>query len=183
MGQGSRTAIAMLVAEELEADWKHVRVEQADLDEARYGPQYAGGSAVVRTSWTPLRKAGAAARLLLVRAAAEHWGVDTTSCVAEDGTVRHAASGRVASYGSLTPLARTLEPPKAIPLKSRREFHVIGTSRRGLDVPAIVTGRMPFGIDVRVPGMLFASIERSPVFGGRVVGVDDAAARAVPGVR
>ena len=183
MGQGSRTAIAMLVAEELDAAWERVRVEQADLDEDRYGPQYAGGSAVVRTSWMPLRKAGAAARLLLVRAAAERWSVDASQCVTEDSQVRHPASGRVASYASLVGGVRSNVLPADIPLKSRREFRIVGTPRRGMDVPAIVTGRATFGIDVRLRGMLFASIERSPVFGGRVIRIDDAAARAVPGVR
>ena len=182
MGQGSRTAIAMLVAEELEADWDRVRVEQADLDEERYGPQYAGGSAVVRTSWMPLRQAGAAARTMLVRAAASRWKVDATQCVAERGRVRHAPTGRTATYQSLAAAAAALTAPATVALKPKREFRIIGTPRRGVDVPAIVTGRMSYGIDVRVPGMLFASIERSPVFGGRVVRIDDAKARAVPGV-
>lgn len=183
MGQGSRTAIAMLVAEELEADWKRVRVEQADLDEERYGPQYAGGSAVVRTSWTPLRQAGAAARMMLVSAAALRWKADAAQCVAEGGRVRHTPTGRTATYQSLAAAAAALPAPDKPRLKSAREFRIIGTPTRGLDVPAIVTGRMSYGIDVRVPGMLFASIERSPVFGGRVARVDDAKARAVPGVR
>jgi isoquinoline 1-oxidoreductase beta subunit len=183
MGQGSRTAIAMLVAEELEADWERVRVEQADLDEERYGPQYAGGSAVVRTSWTPLRQAGAAARMMLVRAAASRWNVDSAQCVAESGRVRHAATGRTATYQSLVAAAAALSAPEKIALKPSSAFRIIGTPRRGIDVPAIVRGRMTYGIDVRVPGMLFASIERSPVFGGRIIRVDDAKARAVPGVR
>src|SRR5690242_20251396 len=182
MGQGARTAIAMLIAEELEADWERVRVEQADLDEARYGPQYAGGSAVVRTAWTPLRRAGAAARIMLVRTAAQRWKVDAAQCVAERGVVRHVASGRSASYGALAAAASVLPAPANVPLKARRDFRIIGTSRRGLDVPAIVTGRAHFGIDVRVPGMLFASIERSPIFGGRVQRFDDTATRSVPGV-
>lgn len=183
MGQGSRTAIAMLVAEELDADWGRVRVEQADLDEERYGPQYAGGSAVVRTSWTPLRQAGAAARTLLVQAAALRWKVDAAECVAERGRVRRTATGRTATYQSLAAAAATLTAPAKVSLKSKREFRIIGTSRRSVDVPAIVRGRMSYGIDVRVPGMLFASVERSPVVGGRAVRVDDAKARAVPGVR
>ncbi|HKW48681.1 MAG TPA: molybdopterin cofactor-binding domain-containing protein, partial [Gemmatimonadaceae bacterium] len=183
MGQGSRTSIAMLVAEELDADWKQIRVEQADLDEARYGPQYAGGSAVVRTSWLPLRRAGATARAMLVRAAADRWRVPVEQCVARDGSVRHSSSGRTASYGSLAAVASTLQPPTDVRLKSRHEFRIIGTPRGGLDVPAIVTGRATFGIDLRIPGMLFASIERSPVFGGRVIRIDDAAARGLPGVR
>ena len=183
MGQGSRTVIAMLVAEELDADWKRIRVEQADLDESQYGPQYAGGSAVVRTSWTPLRRAGAAARSLLVRAAAKRWRVPVDQCVTEDGFVRHTATERSASYGSLAADAGALPPPTDVPVKARREFRIIGTPRGGVDVPAIVRGHSTFGIDVRLPSMLYASIERSPVFGGRVVRVDDAAARKVPGVR
>ena len=183
MGQGSRTAIAMLVAEELDADWKRVRVEQADLDEEQYGAQYAGGSAVVRTSWMPLRKAGATARALLVAAAANRWRVDPASCVAEQGIVRHPATGRRIAYTALLDTARALPLPADAPLKKRSEFRVIGTPRRGLDVPAIVTGRAAYGIDVRVPAMLFASIERAPVFGGGVVRVDDRAARAIAGVR
>ena len=183
MGQGSRTAIAMLVAEELEADWGRVRVEQADLDEERYGPQYAGGSAVVRTSWKPLRQAGAAARTMFVQAAASRWNVDAAQCVAEGGRVRHTPSGRIATYQSLAAAAASLPVPTTVALKPSAAFRIIGTPRRGIDVPAIVRGRMQYGIDVRVPGMLFASIERSPVFGGRIVRVDDAKARAVPGVR
>jgi isoquinoline 1-oxidoreductase beta subunit len=183
MGQGSRTAIAMLVAEELEADWKQIRVEQADLDESRYGPQYAGGSAVVRTSWVPLRRAGAAARLMLVTAAANRWRVPAEQCVSRDSVIWHKPTGRSASYGSLAADASAQHAATDVQLKSRRELRIIGTSRTGLDVPAIVTGRTTFGIDVRIPGMLFASIERSPVFGGRVVRFDDAATRRVPGVR
>ena len=183
MGQGSRTAIAMLVAEELDAVWERVRVEQADLDESRYGPQYAGGSAVVRTSWSPLRKAGATARALLVSAAAKQWRVDPAQCVTERGLVRHLNTRRTATYGALAAAAATLPVPAEVPLKSPREFRIIGTSRRGIDVPAIVSGRSQYGIDVRVPGMLFASIERSPVFGGQLRRVDETKARAVPGVR
>jgi len=183
MGQGSRTAIAMIVAEELDADWERVRVEQADLDEKRYGPQYAGGSAVVRTSWTPLRRAGATARALLVSAAAKHWSVDPARCVTERGLVRHPGSGRTLAYGVLAAAASALPVPADAPLKSPREFRIIGTSRRGIDTPAIVTGRVRYGIDIRVPGMLFASIERSPVFGGQVRRIDAGKARAVPGVR
>ena len=183
MGQGSRTAIAMLVAEELEADWRHVRVEQADLDEERYGPQYAGGSAVVRTSWTPLRQAGAAARMMLMEAAASQWKVEAKECIAERGRVRHTPTRRTATYQSLAAVAAVLPAPSKVALKPASEFRIIGTPRRGIDVPAIVTGRIPYGIDVRVPGMLLASIERSPVFGGRVVRVDDAKTRGIPGVR
>src|SRR5690242_6672414 len=127
MGQGSRTAIAMLVAEELDAAWERVRVEQADLDEDRYGPQYAGGSAVVRTSWMPLRQAGATARALLVAAAAKQWKVDAAGCVTEKGLVKHRASGRTLGYGALASTASGLAVPSAVPLKRRSEFRIIGT--------------------------------------------------------
>jgi isoquinoline 1-oxidoreductase beta subunit len=131
----------------------------------------------------PLRSAGATARALLVRAAAQRWNVDVAQCVAERGVVRHVASGRSASYGSLAAAAGELPAPASVALKARRDFRILGTPRRGLDVPAIVSGRATYGIDVRVPAMLFASIERSPVFGGRVTQLDGAAARAIPGVR
>ena len=181
MGQGSRTALAMLVAEELDADWRRITVEQGDLD-ARYGDQFAGGSAVVRTSWIPLRKAGAAARAMLVAAAAGRWGVPAAECTTEAGEVRHGVKGRLV-YGELVDSARALPVPADPPLKQPAGFRVIGTERPSLDHPAIVTGAIPFGIDVRVPGLRFASIERSPVFGGRVRRVDDARARGMPGVR
>jgi isoquinoline 1-oxidoreductase beta subunit len=131
----------------------------------------------------PLRSAGATARALLVRAAAQRWNVDVAQCVAERGVVRHVASGRSASYGSLAAAAGELPAPASVALKARRDFRILGTPRRGLDVPAIVSGRATYGIDVRVPAMLFASIERSPVFGGRVTQLDGAAARTIPGVR
>jgi isoquinoline 1-oxidoreductase subunit beta len=183
MGQGSRTTLAMLVAEELDAEWTRVHVEQTDLDEKRYGPQYAGGSAVVRTSWMPLRRAGATARALLVTAAANRWGVDPVTCATERSRVNHPDSGRSMAYVALLDDARSLPVPRDVPMKQRGAFRILGTPRRGVDVPAIVTGHVTFGMDVRVPAMLFASIERAPVFGGRVARVDDRAARAVPGVR
>lgn len=184
MGQGVRTALPMLVAEELEVPWEAVRVVQADLDPDRYGDdQWTGGSAVVRQSWEPLRRVGAVARAMLVGAAARRWGVEPAACRAESGAVVHAASGRRLSYGELAEAARAIPVPADVPLKPPSAFRVIGTRRRSVDAPAIVDGSMHFGIDVRVPGMLFAVVERSPVFGGRPVRVDDARARAVPGVR
>jgi isoquinoline 1-oxidoreductase beta subunit len=181
MGQGARTALAMLVAEELDADWNRVRVEQGDLD-PRYGDQFAGGSAVVRTSWEPLRQAGATARAMLVSAAATRWGVPPAECETGDGRVRHPASRRSLGYGELTGAAAALPVPAAVPLKAARDFRVIGTSRRNLDHPEVVTGRIRFGLDQRVPGMLFAVIERSPMFGGQVRTIRDQAARATRGV-
>lgn len=182
MGQGARTALAMLVAEELDADWNTVSVRQGDLD-PKYGEQFAGGSAVIRTSWTPLRQAGATARAMLIAAAAARWGVPSATCEARAGRVVHAGSGRSAGYGELVAAAARLPVPADVPLKQASEFRIIGTPRPNLDHPDIVTGRMKFGSDVRVEGMLFAVIARAPAFGGAVRGVNDQAARAVPGVR
>jgi isoquinoline 1-oxidoreductase beta subunit len=182
MGQGARTALAMLVAEELDADWSRIRVEQGDLD-PRYGDQFAGGSAVIRTSWEPLRQAGATARAMLTSAAAARWGVAPPECETRDGTVRHAASGRSLGYGELTAAAATLPVPASVPLKQATAFRIIGTPRPNLDHPDVVTGRIRFGLDQRLPGMLFAVVERSPVFGGAVRSIQDEGARAVPGVR
>ncbi len=182
MGQGSRTALAMLAAEELDADWSKVRVEQGDLDE-RYGPQFAGGSAVMRTSWEPLRRAGATARAMLVAAAAARWNVEAGACRTEDGTVIHPPTGRRVGYGELVAAARILAVPKDVGLKERSTFAIIGRSRRNLDHPAIITGRIKFGLDTRVPGMFYVSIERAPVFGGRPAEVHADRARAVSGVR
>jgi isoquinoline 1-oxidoreductase beta subunit len=183
MGTGVRTALAMLVADELDADWSTIRIEQADLDENRYGPQYAGGSAVVRTSWEPLRRAGAAARMLLVSAAARGWGVDPSQCRTTEGAIVHAATGRRATYGTLVAEARTLPVPDTVVLKQPAERRIIGRPTRSLDAPAIVRGSITYGIDVRLRGMLHAVIERSPVFGGQVGRVDDHLARARAGVR
>jgi isoquinoline 1-oxidoreductase beta subunit len=182
MGQGARTALAMLVAEELDADWSRIRVEQGDLD-PRYGDQFAGGSAVIRTSWEPLRLAGATARAMLTSAAAARWGVAPSECDTRDGAVRHAASGRSLSYGELTAAAAALPVPASAPLKRAAAFRIIGTLRPNLDHRDVVTGRIRFGVDQRLPGMLFAVIERSPVFGGAVRSIQDGEARAVRGVR
>jgi isoquinoline 1-oxidoreductase beta subunit len=182
MGQGTRTALAMLIAEELDADWTRVRVEQGDLD-PRYGDQFAGGSAVVRTSWKPLRQAGATARAMLTAAAASRWGVVPTDCETRDGSVRHPPTARVLAYGDLVTAAAALPVPASVPLKPVSNFRIIGTSRQNLDLADMVTGRIRFGSDQRVPDMLFAVIERAPVFGGVVRRVNDEAARAVRGVR
>lgn len=183
MGQGVRTSLAMLVAEELDADWSSIRVEQAGLDESRFGEQYAGGSAVVRTSWEPLRRAGATARAMLLSAAAAEWRVDASECRTMSGTVLHDASSRSIEYGALVAVARRLPVPTNVRFRAPDERRIIGRSMPGVDVPDIVRGRTSFGIDVRVPGMLFAVIERSPVFGGRARSVNDARARMVGGVR
>jgi len=181
MGQGVRTAMPMIVAEELSADWKSVRVIQADADRA-YGDQMTVGSRSVQTGWEPLRHAGASARAMLISAAALTWGVPVAECRAERGVVTHTASGRNLGYGQLTERAATLPVPENPPLKSPSEFSIVGTRVPRVDTPAKVTGRAQFGIDVRVPGMVFAAVARCPVFGGKVASFDATAARAVPGV-
>ncbi len=182
MGQGARTAIALLAAEELDADWGRVRVVQGDLD-PKYGEQFAGGSAVVRTSWNPVRRAGAAARVMLVEAAARRWGVPAAECRTESGRVLHPRTRRSIEYGALVAHARTVPVPEQPPLKSPADYKLLGRGKPNLDHAAIVTGDARFGIDTRVPGMLYAAIERAPVFGGRVVSVHDSEAKGVAGVR
>ncbi len=181
MGQGVKTAMPMIVAEELEADWQTVRVIQADADPA-YGNQMTVGSRSVQSGWEPLRKAGAAAREMLISAAALTWGVPRGDCRAERGAVLHASSGQRLTYGQLTDRAGTLPVPEHPPLKQRSDFRIVGTRVPRVDASDKVTGRATYGIDVRVSGMVFAAVARCPVFGGRVTRFDPAAARAVPGV-
>lgn len=183
IGQGVRTALAMIVAEELGVEWASVRVQQADLDPERYGGQYAGGSNSVTREWEPLRHAGAAARALLMTAAASRWNVSTEECRSREGTVVHPPSGRSLAYGELVAEAAELEPPDDPPLRSPEDFSLVGTPRRNLDTREIVTGRMTYGLDVRVPGMLRAAIARAPVYGGRVRRYDGGAARDIKGVK
>ncbi len=182
MGQGVHTSMPMLVAEELECDWKSVRIEQA-VTGPKFGRMGTGGSRSVRGSWTPLRKAGAAARQMLVEAAAVRWGVEPASCRAEAGKVVHAASGRTLGYGALAAAAGRLSVPQDPPLKDPTDFRLLGTKVARLDTPSKVNGRAVFGMDVRLPGLLFATVARPPVVGGKVTGFDDAKARKVPGVR
>jgi len=181
MGQGVRTAMPMIVAEELEADWQAVRVVQADANPA-YGDQMTVGSRSVQSGWEPLRRAGATAREMLISAAAATWGVPRTECRAEKGIVRHMPSGRNLGYGQLTDRAATLPVPADPPLKPPAEYRILGTRVPRVDTPAKVTGQAQYGIDVRVPGMVFAAVARCPVFGGRVTSFDASAARAVSGV-
>ncbi len=165
MGQGVRTNLPMIVAEELCCDWKKVHVLQADLD-AKYGEQLTGGSLSTRTSYTNLRKAGAAAREMLITAAAGEWEVERSECQAENSTVSHRPTKRTLSYAQLTSRASAILPPADPPLKNPADFKLIGKPTRRTDAPLKVTGSAVFGLDVRVPGMLFASVERSPVYGG-----------------
>lgn len=182
MGQGVRTALPMIVAEELDADWATVRIEQA-LPDQKYGSMVTGGSTSVRTSWDRLRKAGAAARMMLVGAAAQRWNVAVTECRTESGTVVHEPTGRVLRYGDLAEDAARLPVPEDPPLKQPGDFRIIGQRVPRIDTPDKVDGSAVFGLDVRIPGMLFASIARCPVFGGKLASFDADRARAMPGVR
>jgi isoquinoline 1-oxidoreductase beta subunit len=181
MGQGVRTSLAMILADELEADWKTVAIRQASP-----GPDYkglsTGGSDSVEDSWMPLRKAAASARTMLVEAAAKTWKVPAADCAARDGAVHHASSGRKLAYGNLVSAAAGLAVPPEPVLKDRRDFRLIGTRVPRVDGPAIVSGKATYGLDVRVPGMLFAAVARCPVAGGKVARFDAARAKAVPDV-
>jgi isoquinoline 1-oxidoreductase beta subunit len=181
MGQGVRTSLAMILAEELDADWSTIRLEQADLDE-KYGEQYVGGSNSIPHSWEPLRRAGAAARQMLLHAAAERWDVDVTTCQTRQGVVEHGPSGRRSTYGELVARARQLPIPEDVTLKPPEAFRIVGKPTRGVDNTGVVTGAIAFGLDTTVPGMLYAVIERSPVLGGRPRRVGAEGARSVPGV-
>ena len=189
MGQGTYTSIPMLIAEELEVDLKQVRLEHAPPNEKLYGNPLLGGiqatgnSNAIRASWQPLRQAGATARTMLVAAAAKRWNVDPASCRAQSGEVRHAPTGRRLKYGELTADAARMPVPESVVLKRPADFKLIGTPAKRLDTPAKVNGTAVYGIDVRPPDVKIATLAQSPVFGGRVKSVNDAAAKAVKGVR
>lgn len=188
MGQGIYTALSMLIAEELEVDLSTVRLEHAPANDKLYGRpdigvQLTGGSNSVRTAWLPVRRVGAAARMMLVSAAAQTWGVEVSECKAEQGSVVHAASGRRLRYGQLAARAAQLPVPTQIPLKDRAQFQKIGGHQKRLDGPEKVNGSGRFGIDVQLPGMSVATVAASPVPGGRVKSLDADAARRVRGVR
>ena len=188
MGQGTYTSIPMLIAEELEVDLKQVRPEHAPPNEKLYanpllGVQATGNSNAVRGAWQPLREAGATARTMLVSAAAKRWNVDPSSCRAQSGEVLHPPTGRRLKYGELAADAARVPVPANVALKRPEDFKLIGTRAKRLDTPAKVNGTAVYGIDVRPPGVKFATLAQSPAFGGRVKRVDDTAARAVKGVR
>ena len=175
------TSLAQLLAEELECDWKNVRTEFPGVDPV-YGNQGVFGSASIRGQWTPLRTAGATAREMLVSAAAQRWNVDRAQCRAESGFVI-SNSGQRLSYGALADAASKLQAPASVTLKERSAFKIIGTRQKRLDTPVKVDGSAVFGIDFRLPNMLYGVVARSPVFGGTLKSFDDAKARAVPGVK
>ncbi|WP_433696406.1 molybdopterin cofactor-binding domain-containing protein [Paraburkholderia phenoliruptrix] len=188
MGQGVYTSIPMLIAEELEVPLDTVTLDHAPPDEKLFtdpllGGQLTGGSTSIRYAWEPMRRAGATARTLLVAAAAQQWQVDAASCHAQNGQVIHAASNRSIGYGQLVEAAAKLPAPQNVPLKDPKDFRIVGTAVKRLDSPEKVDGTAQFGLDVRVPDMVYAAIANCPVFGGTLASVDDTHAKKIPGVR
>ena len=183
MGQGTVTSLSMLLAEELECDWRKIRTEFAGVSREYGAMQGVFGSASVRSSFDSLRRAGAGAREMLVQAAAEVWRVDPSVCRAENGAVLNNSTGAWMTYGSLAGDASKLAVPANPPLKDPAHFRLIGKPVKRLDTPSKVDGSAQFGIDVRLPGMVYAVVARCPVFGGKVKSFDSARAKAVPGVK
>jgi isoquinoline 1-oxidoreductase subunit beta len=182
MGQGPLTTLSAILADELEADWNRIVAKQAHYD-PRFGEQMTGGSTAVRTLFEPLRRAGAAAREMLVAAAAQKWRVEPSACRAQNGAVHHAASKRRLSFGALAAAAAKLPVPKSPTPKSPADFRLIGKSLARRDAREKIEGTGRFGIDVRPPGLLFASVARCPVFGGKTKSFDATRAKAVKGVK
>jgi isoquinoline 1-oxidoreductase beta subunit len=188
MGQGVYTSIPMLIAEELEVPLDSVTIDHAPPDEKLFtdpllGGQLTGGSTSIRYAWEPMRRAGATARMLLINAAAQQWQVEPASCHAENGQVIHADTKRSIAYGQLVEAAAKLPVPQNVPLKDPKDFKLIGTQAKRLDSPEKVDGSAVFGLDVRLPDMVYAAIVNCPVFGGTLASVDDTAAKKIPGVR
>lgn len=182
MGQGIRTAIAMLIAEELDLDWSSVRIEQAHTD-SKYGDQLTGGSVSIANYYSALRMAGATVRQMLVEAAAGEWDVDPGGCRTEAGYVIHPDGQQKVAYGNLVEKASQRSLPNETKVKDASQFKIVGKAMGHWDAPQIVSGKAIYGLDVRIPGMLFAVMARCPVFGGTLAGYDDGAAKAIPGVR
>ncbi len=184
IGQGVKTMLPMLIAEELDVAWSQVRIRQADENQDKYGPQFAGGSMTTPLNWLPARQAGAGARAMLVAAAAQQWGVPAASLTTGEGMVKHAGSGRSITYAALAPVAAKMTAPdlEKVALKSPKDFKIVGKPRGGVDTPAIVRGEPLFGIDAHPPGMLYAAMVKCPVISGTLKSFDDAAVRREKGV-
>lgn len=182
IGQGVKTSLPMLVAEELDVDWEDIQVIQAGLDTNKYNRQVAGGSGSVRESWDSFRQVGATARLMLINAAAVAWGISADECTTEKGMVVNSASGKKLGYGQLVEQAATMEVPEDIVVKQKKDFKLIGKRIGNIDNQAIVTGKQQYGVDTRREGMRFATIIRPASFGQTLESFDDAAAKAMPGI-
>lgn len=182
MGQGARTSLAMILADELGADWRSVRIEHA-MPGPAFRDMRTSGSSSVSDRWSLLRQAAAAARALLVQAASERWNVRTSECEAAGGAVTHRASGRKLAFGDLAGAAAALAPRESAPLKSVADLSIVGSRIGHVDALAIVTGRAVYGIDASAPGMKFAAVERCPVLGGTPKTFDASRARGIPGFR
>jgi isoquinoline 1-oxidoreductase beta subunit len=182
LGQNIKTSFAMIVADELDADWSRVKVVQAPLDNSKFDRQLTGGSGAVPHSWKRLRTAGASARLMLIMAAASKWRVSPEDCYAENGMVLHRGSGRKAGFGELVAEASKLPVPTEVKLKDHKDFKLIGKPIRNVENKNIVVGKSMFGLDFYREGMVYAVVQRPPAFGSKIKSVDDKAARAVSGV-
>jgi isoquinoline 1-oxidoreductase beta subunit len=185
IGQGIKTSLPMIIAEELEVDWKGVRIEQGDLNSALYGSQGAGGSTSTPTNYENFHRVGAVARTMLIEAAAQTWNVPATECFAESGAIHHRPSGKKLGYGELVAKAATLPVPdfKTVALKDPKDYKLLGTRISGVDNPKIVTGQPLFGIDTKVPGMLYAVYEKCPAFGGKATSANLDQIKTLPGVK
>jgi isoquinoline 1-oxidoreductase subunit beta len=185
IGQGVKVMLPMLIAEELDADWKDVRIEQGDLNPAKYGLQIAGGSTATPINWEPMRQLGAQCRQMLIGSAAQTWNVPESECTTTASRVHHEASKRSATYGELASKAATMPvpDPKTLKMKDPKDYRFIGHSMANPDIKKILTGKPVFGIDFTMPGMLYANYEKCPVFGGKVVSANLDEVKAQPGIR
>jgi isoquinoline 1-oxidoreductase beta subunit len=184
IGQGIKTMLPMLIAEELDIDWANVRIEQGDLDSTKFQSQIAGGSTATPTNWLPMRRVGAAGRAMLVAAAAQQWNVPAAELETDKGVVHHRSTKRSATYGALATSAASMTPPDlaTVPLKDPKQFRIIGTKQKTYDLRNIITGKPMFGIDVTVPGMKYATFLKCPVYAGKVKTANLDAIRKMPGI-
>ena len=184
IGQGIKTSFGLIIAEELDADWNHVVMEQADINPKVYGSQSAGGSTSIPRAWDQLRQAGAGAKAMLIAAAAQKWNINPAEITAKDSVLTHAASGKTATYGSLATAAAKMPvpDPKTLTLKDRKEWRLLGRRHRGVDDPKVVTGKALFGIDVQLPNMVYANFTKCPAVGGKVKSFNADEIKTLPGV-